>query len=65
MAAVQQPVILFIFKGRGKIKKIEGAGKAFQGIVQISRRFRVFADDQVVELAGTFLLKNSGDQKSG
>jgi hypothetical protein len=65
MAAVEQAVVLLILKRRGKVEEIEGAGEALDGIVEVGRRFRVFADHEVVELAGAILLKYSADEKGG
>jgi hypothetical protein len=65
MAAVQKLVILLILEGRGKIEKIDGIGEIFNAVMQVGRRFRIFTNDQVIQLAGGFLLKDSADQESG
>ena len=52
MAAVQQPVVLLILKGRRKIEKIECAGEVLDGIVEIGSGFGILAYNQVVQLTG-------------
>jgi hypothetical protein len=63
MATVKEAVVLLVLEGRGEIEEVEGAGKAFNGIVEVSCCLGVFADHQVVELAGTIVLKDGADQE--
>ncbi len=65
MAAVQQPVVLLILKGRREIEKIQCAGEVLNGIVEIGRGLGILANDQVVELTGGLVLKNGADKKGG
>jgi len=65
VAAVEEAIVLLILKGRREVEEVEGAGKALEGIVEIGCGLAVFADDQMVELAGAFVLKNSADEEGG
>jgi hypothetical protein len=65
MAAVEEAVVLLVFEGGREVEEIQGAGEAFDGIVEVGRRFGVFADYQVVELAGAVVLEDGADQKGG
>jgi hypothetical protein len=61
MAAVQEPVILFVLKGGREIEEVKGPGEVFDRVVNVGRGFGVFTDNQVVELAGGLLLKDGGE----
>jgi hypothetical protein len=49
VAAVQQPVVFPVFKGGGEVKYVEGPRQVFNRVVEISRRFRIIQNYQVIE----------------
>jgi len=65
MAAIQQPIVLFILERGGEIKKVQSPGKVFQRIMKVSGRLGILTDYQVVQLAGHFMLKDSIQEKGG
>ena len=65
MTAIENAIIFFILERRGKIEEVEGAGQAFYRVVQVCRCFCVFADDQVVELAGGLVAEDRTDEEGG
>jgi hypothetical protein len=65
MAAIEETVVLFVFEGGGEVKEVEGAGEAFDGIMEVGCCLGVFADYQVVELAGAIVLEDGADQEGG
>jgi hypothetical protein len=65
MAAVEKPIVLLIFKGGREVKEVKGPCQVFDGIVQVGGGLGIFANHEVIQLAGRIMLKYSADEKGG
>jgi hypothetical protein len=63
VAAIEEAIVLFIFKRRREVEQVEGASEVFEGVVQIGCGLCVFADDEVVEGTGVLVLKYGCDEE--